>query len=464
MTYPEPAIRPAPVDGPPDPPRADDDRPERSPSGAPHLNPPHPSPSHLDPPHPGSSHLDPPYASPSHLDPPHPGPSRLDPPYPGRAALNPPHQGPPQLGTPYPGPAHAGPFETGPDGTGSSHPGAPHGGRSGGAGLWRRRAKAYTTPAAAVAVLVVVALVGMGIVSRDTGELHIPGAGTTTLLRSVFLAVLFLHLGEIFGHRLARTVPGAPAVRPAEWGIALSLAGAAASFGQIVQLADLGGMTLTETYATDPGGMLLLQANAFLSAAACAWLKRPSWAVLPLAVVILSEAVRAHPELDTPEIGIALTTVHLTASALWTGGLVYALRAMHVWRGRQGDGGDGPAGPPGEGAAGRTLLARYARMAAFLYVALAVTGTFSTLRRLPLDDVLVTAYGRTLLVKLALFAVVSVLALVARARLHRARRRHSARGRRDPEGAVRAARAEVVMLVGVVAVSALLTVVPTPTW
>lgn len=337
-----------------------------------------------------------------------------------------------------------------------------------GADVWRRRAKAYATPAAAVAVLVVVALLGMGIVSRDTGELDIPGAGTTTLLRSVFLAALFLHLGEIVGHRMARTVPGAPEARPPAWGIALSLAGAAASFGQIVQLAELGNMTFTETYATDPGGMLLLQANAFLAAAACAWLKRPAWAVLPLAVVIFSEAVRAHPELDTPEIGIALTTVHLTASALWTGGLVYALRAMHLWRDQESGAGHLGGEPPAGGAPGRTLLARYARMAAFLYVALAVTGTFSTLRRLPLDDIFATAYGRTLLVKLALFALVSVLALVARARLRRSlrsrSRRHSAHGRTDPDGAARAARAEVVILVGVVAVSALLTVVPTPSW
>ncbi|MFI5804712.1 CopD family protein [Streptomyces sp. NPDC051561] len=336
---------------------------------------------------------------------------------------------------------------------------------------WRRRARTYATPAAAVGVLVVVALLGMGIVSRDTGELNIPGAGTTTLLRSVFLAALFLHLGEIVGHRMARTVPGAPEARPPRWGIALSLAGAAASFGQIVQLASLGGMTFTETYATEPGGMLLLQANAFLAAAACAWLKRPVWAVLPIAAVIFSEAVRAHPELDTPEIGIALTTVHLTASALWTGGLVYALRAMHVWRRVEVSPGAVPGAGSGLGAGaesgtgpGRALLARYARMAAFLYVALAVTGTFSTLRRLPLEDVFVTAYGRTLLVKLGLFLVVSVLALVARARLRRSLRRRSGRGRRDEGGAARAAKAEVVVLVGVVAVSALLTVVPTPSW
>ncbi|MFF0744646.1 CopD family protein [Streptomyces sp. NPDC004111] len=433
MTYPEPSTRPAPAEGPPDPPRA--------------------APWHPEGPHTAPPHGDRPYPAQPYADRPSPARPRSDGPPPAQPYADVPttQLGPLPVGPPTAGPPPAGPHAFGPQPEQEPSAAGPEDG-------WRGRARSYTTPAAAVAVLVVVALLGMGIVSRDTGELDIPGAGTTTLLRSVFLAALFLHLGEVVGHRLARTVPGAPEVRPPVWGIALSLAGAAASFGQIVQLAELGNMTFTETYATDPGGMLLLQANAFLAAAACTWLKRPSWAVLPLAVVIFSEAVRAHPELDTPEIGIVLTTIHLTASALWTGGLVYALRAMHLWRGRE-------VPDPSAGAApGRTLLARYARMAAFLYVALAVTGTFSTLRRLPLDDILTTAYGRTLLVKLALFAVVSVLALVARARLRRSMRKQSGRGRTNPDGAARAARAEVVMLVGVVAVSALLTVVPTPSW
>ncbi|MGC5362957.1 CopD family protein [Streptomyces sp. DT24] len=89
----------------------------------------------------------------------------------------------------------------------------------------------------------------------------------------------------------------------------------------------------------------------------------------------------------------------------------------------------------------------------WLYVALAVTGTFSTLRRLPLDTVFTSTYGRTLLVKLALPAVVNALALTARLRLTRDG---------DPATAHRPARRERTVLVAVVLVSAILTVVPDP--
>ncbi|WP_434600275.1 CopD family protein [Streptomyces sp. A5-4] len=88
-----------------------------------------------------------------------------------------------------------------------------------------------------------------------------------------------------------------------------------------------------------------------------------------------------------------------------------------------------------------------------MFTALTVTGTASTLRRLPLDQILSSAYGRTLLAKLLLVAVAGLLALPARRRLHRARRGPSA---------FRAARVELVALGAVVLVSALLTAVPLP--
>lgn len=84
-----------------------------------------------------------------------------------------------------------------------------------------------------------------------------------------------------------------------------------------------------------------------------------------------------------------------------------------------------------------------------------MTGTFSALRRLPPDTVLTSAYGRTLLVKLVLMAVVSALALGARRGLAS-----------DPDPAVarRRARRELAALAAVVLVSAVLTVVPDPHW
>ncbi|MGW3394157.1 CopD family protein [Streptomyces hydrogenans] len=99
---------------------------------------------------------------------------------------------------------------------------------------------------------------------------------------------------------------------------------------------------------------------------------------------------------------------------------------------------------------GREVFLRYARMAACVFVALAATGTASTLRRLPPEAALSTAYGRVLLVKLALFGGAGLLALAARSRLL------SGADARPP------ARVEPAVLAVIVALSALLTVAPDP--
>lgn len=295
--------------------------------------------------------------------------------------------------------------------------------------------------AAAALLALLMALFGPGLVARGTGELRIPGAGLTTLLRTVLFTALAVHLGELLARQLVRPVRGRPRTAVRSWSVCAALAGAAAAAGQIVQLAAVSGLGITETYATRDGGLLLLIANGLVLAAGCAASKRPAMALAPLAVVIGAEAIRAHPEAYSPEIGAALTVVHLTAASLWTGGLLYVLRTMWLWRGSP--------------VASRALLGRYARLAIWLYVALAATGTASTLRRLPLDVVFTSAYGRTLLVKLALMTVVSALAVAARRRMLRDT---------DPALAHRLARREQVVLAAVVVVSAILTVVPDPHW
>ncbi|MFF7179111.1 CopD family protein [Streptomyces sp. NPDC008121] len=281
---------------------------------------------------------------------------------------------------------------------------------------------------AAVAVLTV-ALLGAGIAQAGTGELRIPAAGTTTLLRMFVLVGLAVHLGELAGTRLAREGP-----RPRRWSAPASLLGAAASATLLLLLAAVSGLGLTTVYGMREGRLLLVTANAFALAALCATGRRPTLALLPLAVVIGAEALRAHPETYSPAVGITLTVVHLTAGSLWLGSLLHVLRTMRLRRD------------------GRAVLVRYARMAACLFAALAVTGTLSTLRRLPPDLVLATAYGRVVLAKLALIGVVSLLALTARHRMLRGG---------DAEAP---ARIELGALVAVVLVSAVLTVVPDPHW
>ncbi|MER5184240.1 CopD family protein [Streptomyces sp. NPDC002896] len=311
----------------------------------------------------------------------------------------------------------------------------------------------------AVAVLVLVAaaalipLLGPSAALHGTGEAAAPGLGGIGLLRMVLFAALCVQLGEVFAGWLARRVPGAPLEpSPRSWApfaagagcvVALGLA-SVVSTGNLVphRLAD---MDIGGLYQTRDGAVALLEFNAFLVAGLCARSRRPATQLLPLAAVIAAEALRAHPTTeDTPFVGSGLTLVHLTCAALWAGGLLHVLRRIRLWRRTAPE-------------AGAALLGLYARVAIVLLAAITATGLWSTLRRMPpstvLDQLVTTAYGRTLLAKVLLVAVVAALALTARRRLRRSA---------DRCGAYVPARAEVAVLGLVVAVSALLTALPLP--
>ncbi|MFI9176212.1 CopD family protein [Streptomyces lincolnensis] len=307
----------------------------------------------------------------------------------------------------------------------------------------------------AVAVLVLVALgasiplLGPSVALHDTGEAAAPGVRGVGLLRTVLFAALCVPLGELFVHRLARAVPGAPQATPRTWApyaagtgfvAALGLASVVATGNLVpggVAEIDVGGL-----YASREGKLALIEVNAFLAAGLCTLSRRPAAQVWPLAAVLVAEALRAHPAPeDTALVGSGLTLVHLACASLWTGGLVYALRTLRHWR----------------SAAGAALLGLYARVAAVLLAVITATGVWSSLRRMPshtiLEQLTTTAYGRALLAKVLLVAAVAALALWARIRLGRAA---------DPLTACSPARAEVVALGTVVALSGLLTALPLP--
>ncbi|MFF1375130.1 CopD family protein [Streptomyces sp. NPDC058308] len=311
--------------------------------------------------------------------------------------------------------------------------------------------------AAAVLVLVVVAalipLFGPSAALRGTGEAQAPGTAVITFLRAVLFAALSVPLGEVFAVRLARRVPGAPLNRaPRGWASQAAWAGSAAALGLAAIVAngnlvprELSDLDIGRLYDTRDGRLALLEVNAFIVAALCARSRRPACAALPLAAVIVAEALRAHPPVeDSPLVGSGLTLVHLSCGALWAGGLLYVLRLLRRWR----------TSAPQEAAA---VLGLYARVAAVLFAAITATGVCSTLRRMPpgtvVDQLTDTAYGRALVAKLLLVAAVAVLALLARRRLRRTA---------DRVSAYVPARAEVIALGLVVALSALLTAVPVP--
>ncbi|WP_190070842.1 CopD family protein [Streptomyces lanatus] len=293
-------------------------------------------------------------------------------------------------------------------------------------------------------------LLGPSAALHDTGEAAAPGSGGIALLRAALFAALCVPLGELFVHRLARAVPGAPPAGPRSWapyaaavgfGAALGLA-SVVSTGNLVPHSpsdlDIGGL-----YSSRDGKLALLEVNAFAVAGLCALSRRPATQVWPLTAIVIAEALRAHPAPEhSPLLGSGLTLVHLICASLWVGGLLHALRTLRVWRVQE---------------AGAALLGLYARVAAVLLAAITATGVWSSLRRMPSDTILDqltgTAYGRALLAKVILVVAVAALALWARIRLRRAD---------DPLSAASPARAEVVVLGLVIALSGLLTALPVP--
>lgn len=321
-----------------------------------------------------------------------------------------------------------------------------------------------------VAVAALIPLLGPRTALDGTGEAAAPGVGGIALLRAALFAALCVPVGELFAARLARRVPGAPLEHaPRSWAPYAAAVGVVAALGLASVVATgnllphhLSDMDVGGLYQSRDGKLALLEVNAFLAAGLCALSRRPAAQVWPLAAVALAEALRAHPAPEHgPLVGSGLTLVHVTCAALWTGGLLHVLRMLSAWRASSEAEAAETAEQAGTAvsadAAGAALLGLYARVAAVLFAALTATGVWSALRRMPpgtvLDQLTATSYGRALLAKLVLVAAVAVLALLARLRLRRAADRLSA---------CVPARAEVVALGLVVAVSGLLTALPLP--
>ncbi|MCX5418049.1 copper resistance CopC/CopD family protein [Streptomyces sp. NBC_00059] len=259
----------------------------------------------------------------------------------------------------------------------------------------------------------------------------------TTILRWLLFTALALLLGDATLSRLAARVPDAPARRPRSWALPAALVGCAAALGLTALV--IGDGSLRSAIDTRPGVLSLIEVAGFaLAAVAVAVRRLRAWAVVPLAAVVVAEALRAHPQAEQAVAGPVLTFVHLAAAALWTGALVQVLRTMLAWR--------------GERAASRKLLLAYARLAAWLFAASVTTGVIAALLLVPLDDVFTTAYGQVLLVKTGVVALVAALAYTARRRLQRTAGRLP----------YRPARLEASVLAVVLALSATLTILRAP--
>lgn len=182
--------------------------------------------------------------------------------------------------------------------------------------------------------------------------------------------------------------------------------------------------------AATAAGLALALASARLSA------RWPT--TLANGAAVLAWSARGHGAVANGIGGWLLDAVHLLAGAVWVGALVLLVIDLR----RDGTGADKLA-----------IARRYARLAAILVGILAVAGVGSAFLLLDrFSDLWETGYGQTLLAKTALLAAALACAAVGR---HALARRRTGRLRQVTP-------IEAVLLVGLLAASALLTNIAPP--
>lgn len=162
--------------------------------------------------------------------------------------------------------------------------------------------------------------------------------------------------------------------------------------------------------------------------------------MVPGAALLLTLSLQSHALATGQLLPVVADWAHLLAAAPWVGGVFgFALVAWPTVRGARG----GPAP-----ALLIEIVPRFSRLAASSLLLLTATGVYSALLHLPSWAALAgTAYGRALLVKLALLVPVLALGFY-----------HLRQGGRRPPG--RLIRLEAVFMLGVLMAAGLLTTLP----
>ena len=275
-----------------------------------------------------------------------------------------------------------------------------------------------------------------------------PGAWVVALLRWLLFAGLSGALGGLAGRGLSRQYKGAAAgPLPAPWALRSSLLGLIAAAGLAVAAAGDGSLAaglahpLAHRLSSSTSGVIaIIEVAGFAAAAALLRLRLAGLSVVPLLAVVGAEGVRAHPEGIIPVGGAMLTYAHLLPAALWSGMLLYVLRAAIGWR--------------SDPSAVRGLIRLYGNAAAWLFALVVATGVVSALVLVPLGSLLTTAYGIVVIIKAAVVAVVAVLAVAGRVWL----RHQPAAG----AGPALVTKLECGMLAVALAITGLLTVLTPP--
>lgn len=258
-------------------------------------------------------------------------------------------------------------------------------------------------------------------------------------LKWLLVAGFTVALGGLVGERLTSASRKAhadlPRIRPwSRWGAAVGLGSVLISGWVLV--VDRG--SASSLFSGPPGWRILAESAGFTAAWVFLRAGRGWLAALALLVVAAAEGFDSHSDLALPVVGLLLTGVHLIAAGIWVGALLHVTRAAVAWRKVPG--------------LSRQILVAYAAVAAKLFAVVVVTGTLMAVLLVPFSSLTSTAYGRALLLKIALVGVIAALALIGRWALRRRTLRRT----------VLVGRTEVVGLSLVLVVAALLVSTATP--
>ena len=237
-----------------------------------------------------------------------------------------------------------------------------------------------------------------------------PTDWTSVLPRWLLVAAFAIALGGLVGQWISAPSrmrhPDLPRIRP--WSQGAAMVGlASVLFSAAVLVRELGGVSAL--FNGPPGWRVIAEGAGFVMA--WYWLRsgrerRAGWALI---VVAGAEGYASHSDLEIPVVGMVLTGIHLVAAGIWIGALLHVVRAAITWR-------EKPSVP-------RELMTAYARLAAKLFAVVVATGSAMALLLVPFSDLTTTTYGRTLLLKIGLVALVAGLAVVGRWALRRRARR-----------------------------------------
>ena len=234
-------------------------------------------------------------------------------------------------------------------------------------------------------------------------------SGTQVIATWLLFLGLALAVGGLASERLVWRPPAQVRGAPVVFGLVLGAVGTLAQLALVAGNRSGGGLVeglqpsrFLGAVGTRPGALNIVALSAIALALLAVVVRRRSWALAPLGVVVVAMALRGHAGTSGHSWAIGADIVHLAGAALWLGALAHLVLVVAGSHGRRG--------------VLATGVRRYSRLALPTVLAILASGVVSAFAELRhLDDLIHSSYGETLIAKAILVA--AALALAGSSRL-----------------------------------------------